>query len=259
MRHPSKIAIAVVGSAAIASGTITPANAQQEMSSSIQAQLEAVLNGSSAGQFADLGELVNRPVNFGAVSVTVGQIAAVLAATAVGATTLGLVLPEIIGVKPGPDGSSPYEQIIANPKKYARGGGSTYFEPNGDYNYALVEATGDDSPELLLHAAGTEINPVTVFTIRNGRAVAMRDTLEFGATSAGGYRAGVYESASGKGVYQLTGYSLKPVHNLRLMKLGRNNLQAAGDTDWDWRRSKPADAEKIKWCKTSEKSCLGNL
>ena len=108
----------------------------------------------------------------------------------------------------GTDWQSEYEWVLSHPGDYAVNSAAQY-TPDGTYEYALVEATGGGTPELLLAVGGSDTTPVIVFTIgEDGKARASTDVLVMGAPGNGGGRLAVWASAGGRGVYQISGSSL---------------------------------------------------
>lgn len=146
--------------------------------------------------------------------------------------------------KPG----GPYDPILLNPDEYWRNDDFPYFKPGSTYQYALVEATGDDSPELLLLRDGAEVGPVNVFTIQDGRAVRVPGPLRWGANTAGGWRAGVYGSASADGIWQLDSFSWREPSEFQKFERFGDSLQESGEVVTLWGVSEPADAFPIQWC-----------
>lgn len=83
------------------------------------------------------------------------------------------------------------------------------FTPEGNYNYALVEANGRGNPELLLSqwsndAYSNRFARVLVFTTDGGSLEVADQSLTYGAAGAGGFRAGLNASQLGRGFYQTT-------------------------------------------------------
>lgn len=106
------------------------------------------------------------------------------------------------------DWRTEYEWILSHPGDYPVNAAAQY-TPDGTYDYALVEATGGGTPELLLAVGGSDTTPVIVFTIGDdGKARASTDVLMMGAPGNGGGRLTVLASAGGRGVYQISGSSL---------------------------------------------------
>lgn len=120
--------------------------------------------------------------------------------------------PETAAEDAGPstaaDWQREYEWVLAHPGDYPVNSAAQY-TPDGTYQYALVEATGGGTPELLLAVGGSDTTPVIVFTIgEDGKARASTDVLVMGAPGNGGGRLAVWASASGNGVYQISGSSM---------------------------------------------------
>ena len=87
--------------------------------------------------------------------------------------------------------------------------GELDFTLNGNYNYALVEANGGGNPELLLSQWGDNMHSdryasVLVFTTDGGSLEVADQSLVYGAAGAGGFRAGLFASQLGRGLYQTT-------------------------------------------------------
>lgn len=100
------------------------------------------------------------------------------------------------------DTAETYNFDVANPA-----GIEMEYLPNGDYNYALVEATGGGAPELLLSQWSADEHSnrfarVLVFSVDSGSLTQASNGLTYGAAGAGGYRAGVDASQLGLGLYQ---------------------------------------------------------
>lgn len=257
LTHPfPRNVLAVATAAGLIAGTTFPAQAQPVIPASSQ-------GGSSQGIDALLANEIDVfGVRIPAVQAVGGAVIAIAGLVGLSVAIAKLVESnsDDVGGKAGiAEGQPhPYEEVIANPSRYARPGGSYYFEPNGKYQYAIVEATGDSSPELLLQQMGTEINPVTVFTVRNGRAVAMENTLEAGAASAGGYRAGVAGATNGVGLYAYRGLSLNPNHELQRYTIRGTKLQAGEKSSYAATKELPASAMLLQWCSTLNQTCLTN-
>lgn len=115
---------------------------------------------------------------------------------------------EDLGPSAAVDWQREYEWVLAHPGDYPVNSAAQY-TPDGTYQYALVEATGGGTPELLLAVGGSDTSPVIVFTIgEDGKARASTDVLVMGAPGNGGGRLAVWASASGNGVYQISGSSM---------------------------------------------------
>lgn len=138
----------------------------------------------------------------------------------------GEVVTTEVGAAPAPasasaaDGvgwQSEYAAVLDNPGSFDSGGANpagidVEFSPVGEYEYALVEANGGGSPELLLSSWGTDPGQgryarVLVFSIDGGALEHSAQALTMGAAGAGGFRAAVEASQLGRGLYQITGSS----------------------------------------------------
>ena len=100
-----------------------------------------------------------------------------------------------------------YRHVINNPEKFPVKGDAS-FVPRGGYSYALVEAAGDELPELLLMVHGQWSSPISVFRIEDGGLVQASGVLIDGAPTGGSQRLRVKGSRSGAGLYQVDHHSL---------------------------------------------------
>ncbi|MGD7003092.1 hypothetical protein [Corynebacterium halotolerans] len=142
-------------------------------------------------------------------------------------------VPTGITPPPGNTITKAYSDILDNSGKYSFTGGADY-SLNGEYEYALVEMSGDDSPELLVKALTTDhIDPIRVFsTTADGALVAPGGTLVSGAAGAGGYRAGVSAAPEGDRIFQTEWHSLRPEVSVRGFLLEGGELVPNGET-WE--------------------------
>ena len=160
---------------------------------------------------------------------------------------------------------SVYEEVIAHP------GDIEFNYPNEDaglihgtkstpsgFQYALVEATGDDIPELLVRRGTLEPNPVAVFSTENDGQdlVTVKDVLVDGAASAGGYRASVMAAESGVGLIQVEGQSLSRSHDATEFTIDGTKLVAGPKSSFDPSSAGPAGARAIEWTDTGDTSAL---
>lgn len=170
-----------------------------------------------------------------------------------------------VGTDPKDSARSVYEEVIAHP------GDIEFNYPNEDaglihgtkstpsgFQYALVEATGDDIPELLVRRGTLEPNPVAVFSTENeGRdLVTVKDVLVDGAASAGGYRASVMAAESGVGLFQIEGQSIKRSHDATEFTIDGTNLVSGPKSSFDVSSGGPEGAEAIEWTDTGDSSAL---
>lgn len=149
-----------------------------------------------------------------------------------------------------------YDWVLDHPGDYPVNSAATY-KPRGSYHYALVEMTGDDTPEMLLMVDSDEFSPVIVFTIgSNGKAAGSTDVLIAGASGAGGSRARLEASESGKGLYQVDSHSVRPEAYSKLYKLSGRSLKAASDSVEFDNMTLQQDHRFITWTKASDRSAL---
>lgn len=127
------------------------------------------------------------------------------------------------------------------------------FHPTGTHSYAIVEATGDDTPDMLLRIDGTEFSRVLLYTLDSaGQPVASRDYLIDGAAGAGGSRARVLASDSGAGVYEISYQSINREGTSRLFRLEGRSLVAAEEQTVE-ALSTPPDHVEITWLDVSDR------
>ena len=111
------------------------------------------------------------------------------------------------------DWRAEYTKVLDNPGSYNFDlpnptGIALKYAPEGNYRYALVEANGGGTPELLLSFDGVDemsnhFSRVLLFRIGDGgSAEASTSILTHGASGAGGYRATIQASQLGYGLYQ---------------------------------------------------------
>lgn len=169
------------------------------------------------------------------------------------------------GADPKDSARSVYEEVIAHP------GDIEFNYPNEDaglingtkstptgFQYAIVEATGDGIPELLVRRGTLEPNPVAVFSTENeGRdLVTVKDVLVDGAASAGGYRASVMAAESGVGLFQIEGQSIKRSHDATEFTIDGTKLVSGPKSSFDVSSGGPEGAEAIEWTDTGDSSAL---
>lgn len=158
------------------------------------------------------------------------------------------------------DWRTEYEWILSHPGDYPVNAAAQY-TPDGTYDYALVEATGGGTPELLLAVGGSDTTPVIVFTIGDdGKARASTDVLMMGAPGNGGGRLAVRASASGSGVYQISGSSLGKESVSELFTLHGTSLSGGAKETFPSEGHLP-DHQLIDWNPVSSPQPLrdGNL
>ena len=111
------------------------------------------------------------------------------------------------------DWRTEYAKVLDNPGSYNFDlpnptGIALEYAPDGNYRYALVEANGGGTPELLLSFDGVDemsnhFSRVLLFQVGDGgTAEASTSILTQGASGAGGYRVTIQASQLGYGLYQ---------------------------------------------------------
>lgn len=172
------------------------------------------------------------------------------------------------GADPKESARSVYEEVIAHPgdiefnypNEDAGLSNGTKSTPSG-FQYAIVEATGDDIPELLVRRGTLEPNPVAVFSTENDGQdlVTVKDVLVDGAASAGGYRASVMAAESGVGLIQVEGQSLSRSHDATEFTIDGTKLVAGPKSSFDPSSAGPAGARAIEWTDTGDTSGLDTI
>ncbi|WP_146108509.1 hypothetical protein [Corynebacterium sp. J010B-136] len=148
-----------------------------------------------------------------------------------------------------------YRHVINNPDEFPVKGDAS-FVPLGGYSYALVEAAGDELPELLLMVHGQWSSPISVFTIDDGGLVQANGVLIDGAPTGGSQRLRVKGSRSGAGLYQVDHHSLSGQGVSTLFGFADETLYAASGAESYNMASPPADHHEIVWTDTSDASVL---
>lgn len=154
------------------------------------------------------------------------------------------------------DWMSEYEYVIAHPTEYTFET-EALVEPTGSYSYALVEATGDDVPELLLKQDSSEFAAVLVFTIGDdGKAHPSTNVLIDGVRSAGGSRAAVVASATGEGLYQENHNGMRPEVDFQLYSIDGDTLTKVGAPEEAHIEAIPEKYQQVTWTSTTDPSAL---
>ena len=146
-----------------------------------------------------------------------------------------------------------YREVIANPEDYPVNPAAQY-EPRGGYQYSLVEATSDNTPELLVRVNGMEYSPVLVFSYDSGSETAVQtdDVLIDGAAGAGGGRSRVWASKAGEGLYQVDYHSLRTEAYSSLFHIAGSSLKNV-ENQVKFNIKTPADDHQpIVWYDTTE-------
>lgn len=127
-----------------------------------------------------------------------------------------------------------YEWVLEHPDDYPVNSAAQY-TPGGASKYAIVEATGGGTPELLLAVGQGYTNPVIVFTIGpDGKAVASTDVLIIGTPGNGAAREMVWAAEDGKGLYQISGSSRSSQALSRHFVLDGTSLTKTSESDINW-------------------------
>ncbi|AWB83319.1 hypothetical protein [Corynebacterium liangguodongii] len=134
------------------------------------------------------------------------------------------------------------------------------FDPTGTYSYALVEATGDSSPELLLRIDSRGFSPVIVLTIEGGRAVASTDNIIDGQATAGGSFSKIFASREGRGIYQVDGHSIQTAaQSQRFVLQGRSLATDGPAVGFTKDVNPPADQVPLTWFGINDRSGLDTV
>lgn len=154
-----------------------------------------------------------------------------------------------------------YEYVLDNPGDYKFNHPDPYM-PSGSYTYALADITGDGLPELLLQPDVTDyFAPVTVFSKPEGEKLFnTREVLIAGAASAGGSRYYIDVSGSGNGLYQISGTSTQPMHEVQHFVV-RGNKLVPGKPTTERHIDEIEDSEHVlpDWHPSSERGPLEEL
>ncbi|WP_018296415.1 hypothetical protein [Corynebacterium lubricantis] len=150
-----------------------------------------------------------------------------------------------------------YAAVLSDPSAYPVNSSAEH-EPDGTYSYAVVEATGDSSPELLIKVNGREFTPVMVFTIdqSSGELIHSPHVLIAGARSAGGGRADVAASRTGTGIHEMTWQSISPTGKDTLYELHGDQLVPSTEDSYQIEAGHP-DHAVLSWFDTNDPSHLG--
>lgn len=153
-----------------------------------------------------------------------------------------------------------YSVVLDDPGQYNFEGGADY-NLTGEYEYALVDITGDEVSELLLLAVDTDhINPIRVFsTTGSGSLIAPEDTLISGARGAGGYRAGVSAAPGGDQIFQKEWSSRRPEVSVRGFVLDGDHLLPNGEEFEDSSTAPSNRMVDITFHPVSDRSALESI
>lgn len=138
-------------------------------------------------------------------------------------------------------------------------------EPTGAYEYAMVDITGDDTPEMLVKSVATEISSIRLIAANEDRTALVEPDHLFGdgAASAGGERLELHTSTNHDGLLASDGRSGTGQYKTTEWELDGDQLRETGNI-WEYRiDQKPADLEdaqeEIPWTDSRDRSALDNL
>ena len=158
-----------------------------------------------------------------------------------------------------PSAAQVYSGVLNNPGAYPPNPAAIY-TPTGTYSYALVEATGDDSPELLLKIDSTEYSPVLIFTEVNGTPVASPENIIAGHAFSGGFYTKIAASREGRGVYEVNQHSVNTDAQSQRYELQGGSLVTAGPAvDFTKDRNVPPDHFDVTWFDVADRSGLDTV
>lgn len=144
-----------------------------------------------------------------------------------------------------PTAREAFSRVLNNPGAYPPNPAAEY-TPTGTYSYALVEATGDSTPELLLKIDSREYSPVLLFVVENGQAIPTAENIIAGHAASGGFYTKIAASRGGRGVYEVNQHSVNPDAQSQHYVLQGHSLVADG----------PADHFDVTWFDSSNRSGL---
>ncbi|WKD57920.1 hypothetical protein CAPI_06900 [Corynebacterium capitovis DSM 44611] len=160
------------------------------------------------------------------------------------------------------DLASAYAAVLDTPGDWAPSQ-DAYFEPDGTYSYAIVEATGDSIPDMVVRVNSKEFSHVYLATSTDGRtAIRTVSYLIDGARSAGGGRAKVSAAISGKGLWETSGQSIEETHTSKRFVLSGEKLVPDGteiEVANTYQAPTPADHATIAWRDSTDRSGLDDL
>lgn len=148
-----------------------------------------------------------------------------------------------------------YEWVLDHPGDYPVNSAAQY-TPDGTYEYALVEANGGGTPELLLSVSGGHTRPIIVFTIGDdGKAHPSPEVLIMGTPGNGAAREAVWSSVKGEGLYQISGSSQSREFLSRRFVLDGASLSPAEEQSFPTEQPLP-DHQGITYTPVSDKQPL---
>ena len=131
----------------------------------------------------------------------------------------------------------------------------------GDFEFALVDITGDGEDELLFRAVGNHISATQVFAAGEDGDELTRIDRNFyaGAASTGGFRAELHAASDGSGLLSSEGQSGTGQYTTEKWTVDGSEMVETGD-GWDFRLDqKPDDLEslqaEIEWGSVGDVLC----
>ncbi|MGP5655562.1 hypothetical protein ACTXPL_12270 [Candidatus Corynebacterium faecigallinarum] len=134
------------------------------------------------------------------------------------------------------------------------------YDPTDEFEYSLVDVTGDDVPEMLVAAIGDPYKIAKLFTVTDGELIETGQLFADGAATGGGSRAEFRTSAEHNGVFKTLGRSGNGEYSTSRWTLeGDAMVESEG---WEYRiDQKPADLTgeeaEIEWTPADDRSLLG--
>ncbi|MGX1739320.1 hypothetical protein ACWIB8_09185 [Corynebacterium flavescens] len=133
----------------------------------------------------------------------------------------------------------------------------------GSYQYAIVEATGDDRPDLLLEQSYREVSPVVLITTEAddpSKIVVSQEVLITGAAGVGGGRYRILGSLEGDQLFQVTAHSIRPDKQLESFTLSGNHFVPGAQQSFSMEGTGlfPGTTE-LTWLDSTDRSGLDSI
>jgi len=149
-----------------------------------------------------------------------------------------------------------YLRALQDPPVHAEDRGSR-FHPTGTWSYAIVEATGDDRPDMLLRVDSREFARIHLYTTdADGQLLRSTDYLIDGAAGNGGSRVRLEGSRAGAGVYQIDYMSMQREGTSTLYRPEGTSLVKAGEPTVFEALGALPDHEELTWFPSTDHSGL---
>ncbi|MCT1425855.1 hypothetical protein [Corynebacterium sanguinis] len=135
---------------------------------------------------------------------------------------------------------------------------SSRFAPDGTYSYAIVEASGDNEPDMAVKVNAPEFSRVYLATAPAGETPVLGTSyLVHGAAGVGGSRSWVSASNSGQGLWETVGQSVQPMSTSKLYAPEGKTLVPTGREITT--RGLGEDQYEIQWIDSTDRSGLASL